>query len=426
MSAVPNPCESKPAQGSEDGASFSQELVSITKAQHIELVSQAKQFQSLHARAVRREQWRHERFGRIVQQIKKQAGKREAELLAQLALAQAQIRDLRQRVFGRKSEQGKGASEQRRFQAAARAPRGQRDGTRGHGRSMQSHLPKRGESVRLDSPFTFGTYAVQLHELLNAFLANADAPGQQFLPGARPAVATASLGVDGLDMHQQRVVAQVAPLRSACATHEVLVESGHTHLKHPALHRNRPFTPVSLNEGVLHFAAFAKYAVAFPKMSRSIFTRANPARSRLISICSALTTFLSIPVSLPARLGLVQPCAIAEHLPDRHDVRPQRRGLGRTGPAALADLAVGFERVAPDPGLQPRLCRRRSAHGPALCAARSLRRDAVVGHRGGLRLCAPTSERRQRGAAGADPGGLLRLHPATPATGKASKGDASR
>jgi hypothetical protein len=29
------------------------------------------------------------------------------------------------------------------------------------------------------------------------------------------------------------------------------------------------------NKDVLHFGPFAKYAVAFPKMSRSIFTRAN-------------------------------------------------------------------------------------------------------------------------------------------------------
>jgi hypothetical protein len=101
-------------------------------------------------------------------------------------------------------------------------------------------------------------------------------------------------------MHQQRVVAQVALLRSACPTDEVLVEPGHTHLKYPAMPRGRPFTSVALNEGVLHFAAFAKYAVAFPKMPRSIFTRANSARSRLISICSALTTLLSTPVSLTA------------------------------------------------------------------------------------------------------------------------------
>jgi len=89
MSAVPSPCESKPAQGSVDSAPFSEGLVSITKAQHIELVLQAKQFKSLHARAVRREQWRHERFGRIVRRLKEQAGQREAELLAELALAQS-------------------------------------------------------------------------------------------------------------------------------------------------------------------------------------------------------------------------------------------------------------------------------------------------------------------------------------------------
>jgi hypothetical protein len=41
-------------------------------------------------------------------------------------------------------------------------------------------------------------------------------------------------------------------------------------------------------------------------MSRSIFTRASSARSRLISICSALTSSLSAPVSLPARCALTQ------------------------------------------------------------------------------------------------------------------------
>jgi hypothetical protein len=46
--------------------------------------------------------------------------------------------------------------------------------------------------------------------------------------------------------------------------------------QHPALcaligHTRR----VMSNKGVLHFGPFAKYAVAFPKMSRSIFTRAN-------------------------------------------------------------------------------------------------------------------------------------------------------
>ena len=57
---------------------------------------------------------------------------------------------------------------------------------------------------------------------------------------------------------------------------------------------------------VLHVDAFAKYAIAFPRMSRSIFTRASSARSLLISISSALTNLLSVPASLPARWALTQ------------------------------------------------------------------------------------------------------------------------
>ena len=48
---------------------------------------------------------------------------------------------------------------------------------------------------------------------------------------------------------------------------------------------------VALDEGVLQIDPLAKYAVAFSKMSRSIFTRASSARSRLISICSALRIY---------------------------------------------------------------------------------------------------------------------------------------
>src|ERR1035441_2335500 len=60
----------------------------------------------------------------------------------------------------------------------------------------------------------------------------------------------------------------------------------HAHAQNPALHADRPHPPVTLNKGVLHFWPFAKYAVAFPRMSRSILTRPNSARKRLISICS--------------------------------------------------------------------------------------------------------------------------------------------
>ena len=90
--------------------------------------------------------------------------------------------------------------------------------------------------------------------------------------------------MDGLDVHQQRVVAEAAPLRGAGAPDEMLVVPSDAGFEHPALHRDRPHAAVAMDEGVLQLCAFAKYAVAFPKMLRSIFTRASSARSRLISI----------------------------------------------------------------------------------------------------------------------------------------------
>ena len=96
--------------------------------------------------------------------------------------------------------------------------------------------------------------------------------------------------------------AQVLPLRSAGTAHQVRVVAGRADLQHPALHRDRPQAAVLLDEGVLQIDPLAKYAVAFPRMSRSIFTRANSACSRLISICSALTGTLP---SAPCELALL-------------------------------------------------------------------------------------------------------------------------
>jgi hypothetical protein len=83
--------------------------------------------------------------------------------------------------------------------------------------------------------------------------------------------------------------------------------TGHAHPQNSALHADRPHPPVISNKGVLHFWPFAKYAVAFPRMSRSIFTRPNSARNRLISICSTLTALLLAgPFSRPSRFALTQ------------------------------------------------------------------------------------------------------------------------
>ena len=146
----------------------------------------------------------------------------------------------------------------------------------------------------LEAPLALGTNTMQLHELLHSLLADQDA-----LPPPR-------LGVQGLKMHQQRLVAQALPLGIASTAHQMRVVARHANLQHPALHRDKLGMPVALDEGVLQIDSFAKYAVIFPKMSRLIFARASSARSRLISICSAFTGCLYAPVSLPCRWALTQ------------------------------------------------------------------------------------------------------------------------
>jgi len=106
---------------------------------------------------------------------------------------------------------------------------------------------------------------------------------------------------------QQRFVAEMTALDYLPAPHEMLVVTGDADAEHAALHPDRPDPLVALNKGILHFLPFAKNAVAFPRMPRSIVTPANSARRRLISICSAV--ICSLPLALfnvPARCNFIQ------------------------------------------------------------------------------------------------------------------------
>jgi len=123
--------------------------VTISKQEHIELKTAANYWQTLHRKAVGRAQWRELRYQRIVRELKAQAAKSNAALQAELELAQAQVRDLQKRLFSRKSESGKHC-ESRTMTASYRAPRGQRHGSVGHGRTLQTQLPARHEDVTLD------------------------------------------------------------------------------------------------------------------------------------------------------------------------------------------------------------------------------------------------------------------------------------
>jgi len=123
-------------------------LVTLSKQEHIELVWAANYWKVEHRRAAERalsvEAGYEERL--------RQAAQREARLGAELEVAQAKIRDLQQRVFGRKSERRKGGREQQGQASVLRAGRGHQRGAPGHGRAMQSHLPERIEWVEIDTP----------------------------------------------------------------------------------------------------------------------------------------------------------------------------------------------------------------------------------------------------------------------------------
>jgi hypothetical protein len=103
-------------------------------------------------------------------------------------------------------------------------------------------------------------------------------------------------------MDQPHLITQVATRNDLSTANKVFLVARHAHPQNPALHKDRPYPPGPVNKGVLHFGALAKYAVAYPGMSRSMLTRADSARKRLISICPALTfEGLSAPFSVSSR-----------------------------------------------------------------------------------------------------------------------------
>ena len=152
MSLAPCPLDASRAPSDAQPVPFATVPVTLTKQEHIGLVMEANSWKNLHHRAVERAQWRDQRYRRVLRQLKEQAAQREAMLCAELELAQAKIRDLQQRVFGRKSESRKGGSEQQSHGLALTAPRGHQRGSPGHGRTMLAHLPERIEVVEIDTP----------------------------------------------------------------------------------------------------------------------------------------------------------------------------------------------------------------------------------------------------------------------------------
>ena len=145
---VPDVRRSSTAGDKAKATPYAAVLVTLSKQEHIELVWAANYWKIEHRRAAERalsvEAGYEERL--------RQAAQREARLGAELEVAQAKIRDLQQRLFGRKSERRKGGSEQQAQALVSRAARGHQRGAPGHGRTLLSHLPERIEWVEIDTP----------------------------------------------------------------------------------------------------------------------------------------------------------------------------------------------------------------------------------------------------------------------------------
>ena len=98
-----------------EGTPFSKAIVSLTKQEYIQLKWDGRYWKRQHDRAAAR-----------------------ADIFKQeLELAQARIRDLEQRLYGKRSEKGTTASEAQPGGVNPSRPRGQVPGSKGHGRTVR-------------------------------------------------------------------------------------------------------------------------------------------------------------------------------------------------------------------------------------------------------------------------------------------------
>ena len=118
LNAPQNSSIDQPDSG-KDGTPFSQTMVQLTKQAYIQLKWDSRYWRRQHDRALAREA----------------ALKQENESL------QAQIRDLRQRLYGKRSEKTVTQSEGLPNAGKSSRPRGQKANRQGHGRTVRPHLP---------------------------------------------------------------------------------------------------------------------------------------------------------------------------------------------------------------------------------------------------------------------------------------------
>lgn len=106
-------------ESGKNGTPFSQAMVQLSKQEYIQLKWDSRYWRRQHDRAIARE----------------------AVLKQENELLQAQIRDLKQRLYGKRSEKTVTQSEAQTNEGKSSCPRGQAPNSKGHGRTARPHLP---------------------------------------------------------------------------------------------------------------------------------------------------------------------------------------------------------------------------------------------------------------------------------------------
>lgn len=131
---------------------FAGQFITLSRQEHIQLVWEGRYWKRLHHSAIERLARLESDYRERLQSQADSAAQREQSLQRELEYAQGRVRDLEQRLFGRKSERQWVIDNQQPHDALGLRKRGQQRGTPGHGRRPSSSLPIREEIVPIASP----------------------------------------------------------------------------------------------------------------------------------------------------------------------------------------------------------------------------------------------------------------------------------
>jgi transposase len=135
-----------------DAAPFACEYVTLSRQEHIQLVWEGRNWKRLHHSATLRLAEQEADYRRRLQSQIEGAEQREQALRRDLEYARGRIRDLEQRLFGRKSERRWVIDGQQPRSAGSVRGRGQQRGAPGHGRRPLPGLPIHEEILPMPSP----------------------------------------------------------------------------------------------------------------------------------------------------------------------------------------------------------------------------------------------------------------------------------